>query len=170
MNRLWIQDSFFFCDMVKRMLPKAKVMAYSNGYYLNQTMVDDLIDVGIDVITVTGYGKSEYSRLQSLRVDIPYRILNGNLDERMDVYKRPINKLKISYDPCRSFITQTCIYSNGEVGVCCLDYEHPYGLGNIFDESLESILNSEGVTAFQDELLLGNRGRYAICQNCNWNR
>ena len=133
-------------------------------------MVEDLRDIGADILTVTGYGEKEYRRLLNLEVDLPYRIEWGNLDDRLDLYKHPIKGFIEGCPPCRTFIRQVCIYSNGDVGLCCLDHEHPYGLGNVHEHSLKEILNSNRVVTLQQKLLVGDRAEYPICLNCNWKR
>ncbi len=158
-----------FMKYAKEKMPKCKIRLYSNGYYLNQIMVDDLISLGMDALCVTGYGKSEYIRLMSLVVDIPYMVIFGNLDERLDYYKSTdIVKLKGSI--CKTFFTQTTVYSNGDIGLCCLDYKHVYGLGNVYENSLKECLNSERVVEIQKRLLRGDRTVCNLCMNCEWSR
>lgn len=159
---------FWFIEYIKTNLPYAKVEAYSNGYCLNEVMLEELQNVGVDILCVTGYGEKEYSRLLELNVDIAYSCLFGCLDERLDYYVG--RERAISNKICMSYFTQLSIYSNGDIGTCCLDYNHPYNLGNIKEKTLEGCLNSDKIIAFQKELLRGNRNVFSICKNCNWLR
>ena len=97
-----------------------------------------------------------------------YSVLFGRLDERLNIYGD--RKKAISDEPCRTFFIQVCIYSNGDIGLCCLDYRHPYGLSNIYETSLKDTLNSEQIVLLQKALLSGNRSVYSICKNCTWSR
>lgn len=161
---------FSFIEYAKKTMPQCKVLVYSNGYYLNQVMVNELEEIGTDILAVTGYGKEEYKRLLALDVKIPYRIVWGNLDDRLDLYNVSSDECNKKYNPCRTFITTVNIYSNGDIGICCLDHKHPYNLGNIIDESLEKILNYERIINIQKNLLNGCRCDLPICKNCNWVR
>ncbi len=158
---------FWFIEYVKRVLPASLVEVYSNGYYLNTQMVIELQEIGADILVVTGYGEAEYNRLIDMDVDMAYYVLFGNLDERLEHYIE--RKEPVLSDICRTYLTQVPIFSNGDIGVCCLDYLHQYGLGNICHKSLRDILNSEHIVTLQRELLHGNRSMYALCKNCTWN-
>ena len=157
---------FWFIDHIKKVLPCAKVEVYSNGYYLNDQMSYELKTIGTDILIVTGYGEKEYNRLMSLNVDLAYYVLYGNLDERLEHYNN--REEPVSFDICKNYFTQVPIFSNGDIGICCMDYKHEYGIGNIFNNSLQDVLNSKCVVALQRELLKGNRSMYAVCKNCNW--
>lgn len=159
---------FWFIEYAKKRIPNSKIEIYSNGYYLDNQMINELENIGTDILIVTGYGDLEYNRLINLEVDICYNILYGNLDERIDNYKE--REHPVSTEKCCTYFRQIPIYSNGDLGTCCLDYLHTYTLGNIFENSLKYILNSEKTILFQKELLQGNRSRFGICKNCRWKR
>lgn len=157
---------FWFIEYIKRALPHSMVEVYSNGYYLNNQMVHELKNIGADILIVTAYGEMEYNRLMDLNVDMAYYVLFGNLDERLEHYRE--RKFPILSKECHTFFTQVSIFSNGDLGICCLDYLHLYDIGNICNKSLRDVLNSEHVITLQKELLKGNRSDYTICRNCNW--
>lgn len=157
---------FLFIQYAKQHIEGCKILIYSNGWYLNDQMVTELQDIGADILVVTGYGEKEYNRLIELPVQIPYTVLFGNLDHRLDIYKDRQNA--VSDAPCRFFFSQVTIYVNGDIGVCCLDHRHSYGLGNICNMSLKDFLDSEKMVNIQKQLLSGNREIFSCCKNCNW--
>lgn len=161
---------FIFIQYAKKRMPDCKIRVYSNGYYLNQMMIEEFHDIGADIFTTTGYGVDEYERLIDLNVKYPFSVVWGRLDERLDWYKEENAEQGLMNPRCYTFLNQVCIYSNGEIGTCCLDYETPYKLGNIFEMSLKEILGRRELVAFQDELISGNRSRFSLCCNCHWNR
>jgi radical SAM protein with 4Fe4S-binding SPASM domain len=58
---------------------------------------------------------------------------------------------------------QTIIYWNGDVGLCCIDFNNDFKLGNINDESLKTIIESEYAR------LIRRKGRYTeheLCRRC----
>lgn len=159
---------FLFIQYIKQNIMDAKVEVYSNGFYLNEQMVLELQDIGVDILIVTGYGDTEYLRLMDLPVEMAYSVLYGNLDQRLNLYENRENA--INNMPCKTYFTQVSIYSNGEIGTCCLDYKHTYSLANIYEKSLEDSLNGERILKIQKELLNGNRTILPLCKNCNWMR
>ena len=163
---------FMFIQYVKKIMPSVKVKVYSNGYYLNPVMFDELHEIGTNVLVTTGYGASEYKRLIELDTEngMAFSVLFGNLDDRMDYYTKENKTHVVSSDICDTYIFQIPIYANGDIGTCCLDYRHPYGLGNINECSLESCLKDSKIIDFQMRLLKGDRTTFPICTNCNWMR
>lgn len=159
---------FMFISYAKNSMPNCSVRILSNGYYLTQCLVDELKEVGVDILETTAYGRAEYERLLTFDVDFPYDILWGDLDNRLNLYeerKEPI----CSGKPCpRLALLQTDIYSNGDVGLCCLDYRHSYNLGNVFTDTLKSVMQSTKMISIQKELLKGNRSMFDMCKNCSW--
>lgn len=152
-------------------MPACFVRIYSNGYYLDQNLIKEYVEAGMDAMNTTGYGESNYIRLIEYDVSVPYSVLYGHLDERLDYY----DKIKGTGDTslkssCATFLDQICIYSNGELGMCCLDYLHPYALGNVCNNTLESILRNKRIIQLQEKLLQGDRREIILCQNCGRSR
>ncbi|WP_027209133.1 radical SAM/SPASM domain-containing protein [Butyrivibrio hungatei] len=158
---------FMLIKYVKYKLPTSCPKVYSNGFYLNQTMVDELCEIGVGFLQVTAYGDEEYERLLGLDVNIPYKIIYGALDDRLDGYKSKCNAI-LEERVCHNFLTQVAIACNGDLAACCLDYKHSYGFGNLSELSLKECLNSKRVKDFQKQLLKGDRNMFAICHNCKW--
>lgn len=161
---------FLFIQYAKNNIPLSKVRIYSNGYYLDNVMAEELYDIGTDILVTTGYGKDEYERLLNLDVKTAFSVLYGNLDDRIDYYTKRNSTHVVSNGMCDTYIYQVPIYADGDIGTCCLDYMHPYGLGNIIHDSLEKCLNNGRVVDFQNKLLQGDRTTFTICTNCFWKR
>lgn len=161
---------FMFINYAKKKMPNCRIRIYSNGYYLNQMMVEEFHDIGADVFNTTGYGVNEYERLIDMDIRYPLNVVWGQLDERLDWYSEENTGQKLVNPSCYTFVDQVCIYSNGEIGTCCLDYKTPYKLGNVFETPLKEILERKELIAFQDELICGNRSKFPLCRNCHWNR
>lgn len=62
---------------------------------------------------------------------------------------------------------QIAILSDGTVSVCCLDSEGKSNLGNIFDDSLDNILNTEKYKRVVEEFR-NNRCYLEICKHCSY--
>ena len=160
---------FWFMHYAKEKMPDCKLRIYTNAYYLNQVMVSELIENGMDILQVTAYGENEYDRLLSLEVSVPYTIIYGELDDRLDGYGTRKSVTQLDSLVCKSFFTQTTVFSNGDLGICCLDYKHSFGIGNMYSQSLRDCLNSGSAVELQKKLLMGDRSTYPICMNCSWN-
>lgn len=126
-------------------------------------MMEDIAYIGVDLLVVTAYGMEEWKRLLKLRPDMGYEILYGNLDDRLNNY---IVGDEIKSSPkCEAMLAETVIYSNGDLGLCCLDYEHPYQLGNVYEKGIRAVLDSEKVNAYQKSILAGKQ-KFALCRVC----
>lgn len=163
---------FMFIQYMKNTMPLAKAKVYSNGYYLNQIMLEELEEIGTDILNTTGYGKDEYERLIKLGAEsnMAFSVIYGNLDDRMDYYMKKNTANAVSNDICDTYLFQIPIYVTGDIGTCCLDYMHPYELGNVNQCSLKECLRNSKVIDFQTRLLKGDRTEFPICSNCNWKR
>jgi radical SAM protein with 4Fe4S-binding SPASM domain len=58
------------------------------------------------------------------------------------------------------------IHSNGNVVVCCRDIEAVMKLGNINDNSLKEILDSELMSKYKDEKFKNSK----LCKKCENNK
>lgn len=156
---------FSILEYIKKEDPDISTEIYTNGYYLNQTMCNELEDGLADILIATGYGIQEYERLINLRVNIPFYVLYGYLDDRLENYDSNDND---EVGCCYSLIRQVPIYVNGDLGLCCLDYRHDTELGNVFEQGLITVLNGDKAYKFQKSLLEGKRDCYPLCKKCNW--
>lgn len=158
---------FKFIDYIQNNLESACVEIYSNGYYLEQVMVDELLESGVSAIVCTAYTEKEFDRLTELNVRCAYRVLWGELDDRLDRYEKNDN-IVLEQSICRTFFSQVPIFPNGDIGICCMDYKHEYNLGNVNNMSLEECLNSDKVRDIQKRLLAGDRSVLPLCSHCSW--
>jgi len=156
---------FYIIQNVKEKLKDVKILVYTNGFYLNQVMARDLQDGFADIVTATGYGRQEWERLIDLEFDIPYGVLYGNLDKRLEMENCAVKTCKV---PCSSLISQVPIFVNGDIGLCCLDYKHMNGFGNVFQNSIKEILDDSRTTRIQKGLLQGDRTITQYCAKCDW--
>lgn len=155
---------FSIIDYVRMKLKDVKIIVYTNGFYLTDVIVKELEEATVNVLITTAYGKKEFNRLMEFKPNIAYQIHYGVLDNRMDFYDEIETKLEGI--PCRGLLDNVCIYVNGDIGLCCLDYRHESELGNVFKEGFMCI-NKGKIRKFQTELLKGNRIE-RLCQRCGW--
>lgn len=68
---------------------------------------------------------------------------------------------------CYGTITHVAILSDGKVVPCCLDSEGIINLGNIFENSFESIINGERFKKINDSFKKGIKCEM-LCRKCNF--
>lgn len=114
------------------------------------------------------------------------QVLNRNIDPSFKKSKKIVDKLYLHFDTrfdwpslnfpsfgetgtCHGLIRQLGIHTDGRVVPCCLDKEGVINLGNIFEQSLEEILQSQRsqdiITGFQ-----AGKMQESLCQKCPYAR
>lgn len=98
---------------------------------------------------------------------------NINIKERLYFNRATLfiwpkdNKNKIEETFCNGLKTHIGILSNGTVIPCCLDSNGDINLGNIFNESLESILNKD-ITKNIIKDFKNNKCYMDMCKKCSY--
>jgi len=157
---------FFLINYTKTKVPNCEILLQTNGYYLNQTIADELIDVGVDFISCTAYTKGERSRLKTIKISKPFIINRANLDNRLKMYNNE-DEGKYLNIPCNAPYNALTIRCNGNVGLCCYDSKNCYTFGNIINSDLPEILLSEQMIKTYYDLMNGIRNRN-FCKNCGY--
>ena len=92
---------------------------------------------------------------------------NIYLDKDYEFNWPKLNSKKSDVGTCLGTKSHIAILSNGNVTVCCLDSEGIIHLGNIFDTSLEEILNSKLFKSIHDGFN-NNRIVCDLCKSCTY--
>lgn len=58
------------------------------------------------------------------------------------------------------------IYWNGDVAICCRDYQNIHFLGNVNDQSVESIWRGDMLNSIREKHTLGKRNELKVCDKC----
>ena len=125
------------------------------------------------------------------------RLKTSVFENKMDVYQKAKNDIKKSFseadaiiisrihnlkndmpaypdlfdnyimEPCSYLMQRLTIFWNGDITVCCMDYNNQFQLGNIYNNSIEDIWMSDKLNRFR--LLHANNKRKSmeICKNCH---
>ena len=147
-----------------------KFTLWTNGFYLNQVIVDELWDMfKVDEIMVSSYFPGdEHDRLESIVVPsgMHYLVTSRTLDDRLDYYTCEENDY---CQPCGAPLNEMSIKSNGDVALCCLDYDGRHIFGNLYNQSVEEIISGSEILEIHNKLKMGIR-EYEICKRCRWSR
>ncbi|WP_024832487.1 SPASM domain-containing protein [Ruminiclostridium josui] len=157
---------FKFLDYAAEKCTNAKTHILTNGFYLNQIMIDELYEAKLWLLMASAYSMEEYKRLCSLNAEFPYRVFFSILDSRKHMYNRePVNSTK----SCFALLNDISVSCTGDLTLCCLDWKHMHSFGNLYEESLEQIMNKETFTKAYIDLAKGKR-KLHLCQRCDWQR
>lgn len=72
-------------------------------------------------------------------------------------------------DPCRLLWTDMTISWNGDVPLCCNDYENKIILGNINNQSIKQIWGGEKLKKIREYHQKRNFAKVSLCKNCQYN-
>jgi radical SAM protein with 4Fe4S-binding SPASM domain len=155
--------------------PYAYLMFGSNGDFLTDALLVELIRAGLDRILVTNYNETSNDSLVNLARKYPsymtYRELKDlKITNRAGRLYNKDNK-KID-DPCLRPSRQLTINWKGNVLLCCNDYYEDHLLGNVMDRPLIEIWNDRFKGYRKVLSKRGGRREIDICKNCDdtWKR
>jgi radical SAM protein with 4Fe4S-binding SPASM domain len=152
---------FMNIQLAKQTVPNIKIFIWSNGYILNQTMINELLAAGVDRLNVTGYTPQEYDRLKTLsRINLVKRF---ELDRRFEHYDRDPIDMRAQ---CGAPYSHMAIWRTGEVGLCVHDWDRRIILGDLNTQSLDEILYNQRALNIHDSLMRGDRSILPICRRC----
>ena len=146
----------------ERKLKSALIL--TNGYFLDQTMLDDLFQYGINEVNISIYSAEEEARLAKLVAPEGLRLVfhHPKLDQRLDAYDRnPETKT----NPCYCPLGEILIHSTGDVALCCRDWRGDNTFGNLYTSNIAEILNTGKMQEVYVRLSKGDRF-LPICKRC----
>ena len=157
---------FKFIEYAHAACPKSEIYICTNGYYLNQILLNELVDSGVSKIAISAYSKSEYKRLSKLKSSMPLHVELMKLDDRLHLYESEDNNTK---KPCYAPLNEIIIAREGCICLCCLDWKRQYTFGNLYEQTLKDIILSGELHAVYKKLIKGERF-LPICKKCGWSR
>jgi radical SAM protein with 4Fe4S-binding SPASM domain len=177
-----IDPRFFkIVEMSKEIIPLADVWIYSNGFMVDDNMLEDLVEVGVDRINFSVYSEEEgiyihemikrYKRHHKdsdvvLKAYCRYPFCQNMNDKIYWSEKEAINSTRSCPSPLR-YLT---INSYGEVVICCHDWQRKHVFGNVNKQPLKEILQSEEVIETFEALTRGERFKFDLCSRCDKHR
>jgi 2-deoxy-scyllo-inosamine dehydrogenase (SAM-dependent) len=154
-------------ELVKRVLPKARQILYTNGDLLTDDIFETLIEKGVTRFITTSHDRRQIPEREKQVVLFPEDLELTNrggimsclgsmpkLDEPLDI-------------PCYAPSSILIVTIVGDVILCCEDARRTQVMGNIMNDSIENIWFSEGFESIRQQLINGNRRATPICTLCN---
>lgn len=173
-----------FIDMVKELKKrKIKVVLYTNATMLNKQNTKRLINTDIDVISISLHSEKVKKNVKNLQKLLKYKKKPKLIVQVLENEKRRglkniiIRKLhnycgklnfridKSKYYGCFWPYYMLSVLWNGDVVICCRDYEGEFILGNVKNEKLKDIWNNKKTRSFRR--LINNKNPPVPCSKCD---
>ena len=183
----WISFSFYneptlderlitFIKYANNKIPKATIMIFSNGDFLNIEKAKEYKDAGVDQFIITIHDKNPdklFTKLSEIQKEIGasfyIQILKPeNLQTRAGEIKIKTSK---PFKYC-DFIRNPVIDKDGNMLICCNDYFRKNKMGNIMEKPLLEIWNKSEYKSLRKELrsnlknAVKNKIVPELCQKC----
>ena len=183
----WISFSFYneptlderlitFIKYANNKIPKATIMTFSNGDFLNIEKTKEYKDAGVDQFIITIHDKNPdklFAKLSEIQKEIGasfyIQILKPeNLQTRAGEIKIKTSK---TFKYC-DFIRNPVIDKDGNMLICCNDYFRKNKMGNIMEKPLLEIWNKSEYKSLRKELrsnlknAVKNKTVPELCQKC----
>jgi radical SAM protein with 4Fe4S-binding SPASM domain len=75
----------------------------------------------------------------------------------------------ISKKVCAQIFKSMMVNANGDVVPCCVDFQRKLMIGNVKDQSLLSIWDSDTLRILRSEHLCFNKDKIEVCRDCSYN-
>ena len=154
-------------------LPFAQLRFSTNGDHLTEGKLKELIDAGVDKLSVTNYDDVPNMKLEELSENyskyIIYRGLRAdseNIRSRSDMNIKTENAKK--NDPCFRPSNQLVLNWEGNSVLCCNDFYKKHSFGNLKLSTIKEIWFNKEFSKMRS-VLKKNKGRqeYDFCKNCD---
>lgn len=159
---------FYIVNMAKKYCENAEIFILSNGFYFNQTIANELVNIGVNRIDITAYSPNEYAELKKIILPIPYSIFTSfkvnDLDDRQEIYDVTVQNKDLKR-PCYNILNDMIITCDAKIDLCCLDWKRKYCFGNLEEQTIKQVITKTGL--YDDFLKLAKGIREKeICKNC----
>ena len=178
--------------LARQALPKAFLELKSNGVVLSTESVLKIFNAGLDMLYINDYSKNKAHRknVEKIKNELPSirrfgpqtrdkehfdrihvelrdveEVLGsraGNAPNRK-AFENPY-KSKLCLRPCEMMTVDP----KGDVSVCSEDYDCSINMGNVSQEKLWNIWNSENWAVIRRKLLTGDRSCTESCLKCDY--
>ncbi|HEY9715620.1 MAG TPA: radical SAM/SPASM domain-containing protein [Chroococcales cyanobacterium] len=158
--------------------PRAFMSLITNGDLLNEKVVHNLFESGLDGLRVSIYDDKTFSRMEALpahdrvvMLDMrsPIPMLEnraGNVQQHGHLFERAQRALQKS--SCSRPFEQLVIDTQGQVVLCCSDMYSDVVMGDAKKDRLEDIWYNEKFEHYRNSLLSTGRNGLNLCDGCSY--
>ena len=165
-----------FVAHARKCCPDADVLLWSNGWYLDKTLAEELIAAGVRRLTLSAYSDKEYERFETLRERLKRAPIDGRPASVHVLRVRQLDgRLAKGPDggttgrrPCHAPLSDLTIRASGHVGLCCFDWAQRETFGNLHEAGFRSAMEAAAgrMEHLQAELTRGLR-TLQVCRRCH---
>lgn len=171
----------YLVDYIRRKLPKSNINMYTNCIALDENILLDVLDVGVNIVRLSLYSLKEEFRVLSIlrksglygdpRISIHKRydkqvtnVGSGeDIDVRLNVYDEPGSALS---EPCYIPSMYYFVRNNGDVNMCFWDWKYTQVFGNLYENSVEDTIMNQNRLNINHSLVNNNRNGIPVCSGC----
>lgn len=158
---------FTFIEYARRHCSQSDIYISTNGYYLNQTLAEEMTAAGVTSIHVSAYTPKDFERLSAIDIKIPFNVEKMVLmNEVQEIYQAPEINLSSA---CSAPLGEIIVTRDGDISLCCRDWQRRYKFGSLHEHTFEDILRQGRLQAVHERLIAGDRF-LDICKRCPWSR
>lgn len=169
-----------FHKYVRQELPECRIKLFTNGTLMTIEKFKELMPY-VDYLVINNYGETTHlhKNVQMIvdevrehregykgkEIVVNIRYIKDVLTNRAGEAPNKQGERRLIKEPCVMPFTDMAIFSNGNVGICCNDATEKTNLGNIREQSLQSIWE----TQCQEVRRKMENGRHGIefCKYCD---
>lgn len=170
---------FEILKLTKRHCPGAFLSLVTNGDLLNEALYYRLRECGLAALGVSIYDDKIFAKVDRMKKNERLVMIDmrnppaGTLNNRADNIKQ--NPHVFAKDR-RKFLTKACglpfslitVNPKGQVVLCCSDMYSDVVMGDIREQRLEEIWNSERFNHYRATLVTQGREGLQLCDGCSW--
>lgn len=171
---------------VREQLPECRIKFFTNGLLMTKEKFLEIIPY-IDYMVINNYAETTHlhkniaeiyryvkeheSEYQDKEIKINVRYIHDILTNRAGEAPNKKATERIVAEPCLFPYTDMVIFSNGNAGICCNDATEKSMLGNVMEESMQSIWENENrkgpsYASIRKKMINGRNG-WSFCKNCD---
>jgi len=147
---------------IKKAIPNAFQLLYTNGILLSYERYLSLLKAGINYFLVTRHDYLPMPDRPFQKIIYPNNLILSNWGGAFFKLKKPLNT------PCFSPSDRLVVTLKGDILLCCNDTFRTQVMGNILNDKLENIWYSNTFCEIRNILKVGKRNVAPdICKHCN---
>ena len=157
---------YWLVGYLREQLPGICPILWTNGWYLDEAIGNELLAAGMHSIYVSLYSEKERDRLQ------PWIDATRGVDGEMKhLSPRVLTHRSVRNIPCFAPLVDLMVHASGNVGLCCMEYAEDVTFGNLNTERLPVLMEREypRMKALYDDLVKRKR-TLEFCQTCRFHR
>ena len=170
-----------FVEEARQCCPQTNILLWTNGWYLNDTIMREMIESGINRFRITAYSDSENERFEHLREQMNTALLTQNLKpaNNLPVYVRINRRTQLDdrlqilensegqeFPSCYA-LKGLSIRANGFITMCCMDVYQTVTMGNVKEGVIETLLENMAKREIIRKGLQEGLRTEGVCKKCN---